>query len=117
MGVFSSHRPKWRDFPAAASGIPYNSATNLTWGPSASEGILVVEIGFLQEKTYGLYGFTCGNDRTDTEREPRVRLGTACDLRVGFGFSLLGSASWSFWHRGCKIFWHEECGGLQGEFE
>ncbi len=75
------------------------------------------EVGLLQEKTYGPYGFTCGNDRTDTEKEPLVRLGTACDLRVRFGFSLLGSASRSFWHRGCKIFWHEECGGLQGEVE
>ena len=62
-------------------------------------------------------GYPCGNDRTDTEKESLARLGTASDLRVGFGFSLLGGASGSCWHRGCKIFWHEECRGLQGEFE
>jgi len=70
-----------------------------------------VEIGFLQEKTYGPYGFTCGNDRTDTEKEPLVRLAAAFHLRVRFGFSLLGSVYRSSWHRGCKIYRHEECEG------
>lgn len=29
--------PKWRDFPAGASGIPYKSARNPTLGSGASE--------------------------------------------------------------------------------
>ena len=65
--------------------------------------MVLAEIGFLQEKTYGPYGFTCGNDRTDTEKESIVRLESTPDLRVRFGFLHRGSVQPPYWHRGCKI--------------
>jgi len=82
----------WREFPAAALGIPHNLVTKMTSLCGTDRPATYVR-GAMKEKAYGRDQFTCGNDRTLSDKRTYSQEGSAGKRCLCLGFHAQGSTA------------------------